>query len=131
MRATDHAPVTAVWFVGTGCSKLLVTIPVEGDPKRLAQAEVYIKNRDPKNEFLEYQQIKHLQLALRRLTMRKFGMMITFLEYRNLDATTNHVERTNRWFRKRQKTHYRNRKERTIRNMLNADLMRWAETMWF
>jgi hypothetical protein len=74
----------------------------------------------------EYQQIKHLQLALRRLTMRKFGMMITFLEYRNLDATTNHVERTNRWFRKRQKTHYRNRKEYTIKNMLKVDLGKWA-----
>jgi hypothetical protein len=74
----------------------------------------------------EYQQVKHLQLALRRLSVRKFGQMVTFLEYKNLDATTNHVERTNRWFRKRQKTHYRNRKERTIRNMLNADLMRSA-----
>ena len=38
-----------------------------------------------------------------------------------------HVERTNRWFRKRQKTHYRNRKERTIRNMLKADLVRWSD----
>jgi hypothetical protein len=55
---------------------------------------------------------------------KRFARMITFLDYDNLDLTTNHVERTNRWFRKRQKTHYRNRKERTIRNMLKADLSR-------
>lgn len=46
------------------------------------------------------------------------------MDYENLDSTTNHVERTNRWFRKRQKTHYRNRKEENIVNMLKADLMR-------
>ncbi len=62
--------------------------------------------------------------SLKRLSWRKSGQMATFLEYENLDATTNHVERTNRWFRKRQKTHYRNRKERTIKNMLKADLLR-------
>lgn len=65
--------------------------------------------------------------SLKRLSWRKSGQIVTFLEYENLDATTNHVERTNRWFRKRQKTHYGNRKERTIRNMLKADLVRWID----
>ena len=44
-----------------------------------------------------------------------------------MDSTTNHVERTNRWFRKRQKTHYRNRKEENIVNTLKADLIRQME----
>jgi len=52
--------------------------------------------------------------------------MITFLDYENLDAATNHVECTNRWFRKQQKTHYRKRKRRTIKNMLKADLEKWT-----
>jgi len=46
------------------------------------------------------------------------------MEYENLDATSNHVERTNRWFRKRQKTHYRNRKEENIVNMIKADMFK-------
>lgn len=74
----------------------------------------------------EYRENIHIRAALRRLSRGKFEKMITFLDYENLDYTTNHVERTNRWFRKRQKTHYRNRLDRTIRNMLKADLMRWS-----
>lgn len=74
-------------------------------------------------ENTQFEEFPHLQLALKRLANKKFEKMITFLDYENLDATTNHVERTNRWFRKRQKTHYRNRKERTITNMLKADLI--------
>jgi hypothetical protein len=69
----------------------------------------------------------YLSLALKRLSQGKCENMITFLDYMNLDLTSNHVERTNRWFRKRQKTHYRNRKERTIRNMLKVDLSRWSD----
>jgi hypothetical protein len=53
----------------------------------------------------EYREMGDLRLALKRLGKGKFERMITFLDYENLDATTNHVERTNRWFRKRQKTH--------------------------
>ena len=75
----------------------------------------------------DYQEMPYLVLALKRLSTAKFEKMVTFLDYENLDATTNHVERTNRWFRKRQKTHYRNRKERTIRNMLKTDLQRWVK----
>jgi hypothetical protein len=68
---------------------------------------------------------KNADLVLALKVLRKRGVFekaITFLGYENLEQTTNHVERTNRWFRKRQKTHYRNRKERTITNMLKADL---------
>jgi hypothetical protein len=75
----------------------------------------------------EYRANIHIRAALKRLSRGKFEKMIEFLDYENLDYTTNHVERTNRWFRKRQKTHYRNRLDRTIRNMLKADLMRWSE----
>ena len=70
----------------------------------------------------DYADNSYLRSALARLGKGKFEKMITFLDYSNLECTTNNVERTNRWFRKRQKTHYRNRKERTIRNMLKADL---------
>jgi len=59
----------------------------------------------------------------RRLQSKKFEKTLTFLDYENLDSTSNQVERTNMWFRKRQKTHYRNRKEENIINMLKADLI--------
>jgi len=74
----------------------------------------------------EYKANDYLRTALARLGKGKFEKMITFLDYENLECTTNNVERTNRWFRKRQKTHYRIRTERTIRNMLKADLSRFA-----
>jgi hypothetical protein len=69
----------------------------------------------------------HIERLLRRLKSKNFSKVITFMDYENLDSTTNHVERTNRWFRKRQKTHYRNRKEENIVNTLKADLMRQIE----
>jgi Transposase len=84
--------------------------------------EAWAKLRAMREES-RYKEIPGLQVALGRLKDNKFEKMITFLNYENLDSTTNHVERTNRWFRKRQKTHYRNRTERTIRNMLKADLL--------
>lgn len=71
----------------------------------------------------DYKNHRSLAISLKRLEGPKFENMITFLDYENLDATNNHVERTNRWFRKRQKTHYRNRTLRTITNMLKADLL--------
>jgi hypothetical protein len=73
----------------------------------------------------EYIENPSLRLALKRLDNDKFDKMITFLDYENLEATSNSVERMNRWFRKRQKTHYRNRTERTIKNMLKSDLTRY------
>lgn len=60
---------------------------------------------------------------VKRLLSENFQKALTFIDYENLDSTTNQVERTNRWFRKRQKTHYRNRKEENIVNMLKADLI--------
>lgn len=54
---------------------------------------------------------------------RFFAKLFPFADYDNAHRTTNSTERANRWFRKRQKTHYRNRKERTIKNMLHADLI--------
>jgi hypothetical protein len=52
-----------------------------------------------------------------------FGKLFPFTRFENAHRTTNSTERANRWFRKRQKTHYRNRTEGTIRNMLHADLV--------
>jgi hypothetical protein len=54
---------------------------------------------------------------------RWFGRLFPFTAFENGHRTTNSTERANRWFRKRQKTHYRNRKEHTIKNMLHADLI--------
>ena len=52
-----------------------------------------------------------------------FGRLFSFAAFANGQHTTNSTERANRWFRKRQKTHYRCRKEHTIRRMLHADLI--------
>jgi hypothetical protein len=65
---------------------------------------------------------RHISVA--RLRDDKiFARLFPFAEYENAHRTTNSTERANRWFRKRQKTHYRNRKEHTIRGMLHADLV--------
>ena len=52
----------------------------------------------------------------------RFRKLMLHTSYENLDRTSNHVERDNRRFRKRQKSHYRLRLERTIRNALNLKL---------
>jgi hypothetical protein len=52
-----------------------------------------------------------------------FARLFPFTAFENAHRTTNSTERANRWFRKRQKTHYRNRKEHAIKNMLHADLI--------
>jgi transposase-like protein len=52
-----------------------------------------------------------------------FSRLFPFTAFENAHRTTNSTERANRWFRKRQKTHYRNRKEHTIVKMLHADLI--------
>jgi len=66
---------------------------------------------------------KNIIVVLKKLQSVNFEKTLTYLEYENLDKTSNHVERVNRWFRKRQKTHYRNRKEVNIVNMPKADLI--------
>jgi hypothetical protein len=60
---------------------------------------------------------------------RWFARLFLFTAYENAHRTTNSTERANRWFRKRQKTHYRNRREYTIKNMLHADLIYKRERM--
>lgn len=66
----------------------------------------------------------HLTAVVEKFRDDKFfAKLFPFTEYENAQRTTNSTERANRWFRKRQKTHYRNRKERTIRNMLHAGLI--------
>ena len=74
-----------------------------------------------------YQWDKHLSKAVNFVRSIYFLEAVEFMNHENLDSTSNSVERANRWFRKRQKTHYRNRKAETITNMLNADLMRQME----
>ena len=67
---------------------------------------------------------QHIAHALKLFADDKwFARLFPFTAYANAHRTTNSTERANRWFRKRQKTHYRNRKEHTIRNMLHADLI--------
>jgi hypothetical protein len=67
---------------------------------------------------------RHLAAVVERFRDDKFfAKLFPFCEYENAQRTTNSTERANRWFRKRQKSHYRLRKEHTIRNMLHADLI--------
>lgn len=54
----------------------------------------------------------------------KFAKVCVFLAYDNLDSTSNAAERDNRGFRKRQKTHYRLRDERSIEVMLRRRRLR-------
>jgi transposase-like protein len=60
----------------------------------------------------------------RKLAEDKFECMITFLGWRDVDRTSNHVERNNRSFRMIQKTRYRRRRTHTIEGALTLDLLR-------
>jgi hypothetical protein len=67
---------------------------------------------------------KHLAAVVEKFRDDKwFAKLFPFTAFANAHRTTNSTERANRWFRKRQKSHYRLRKEHTIRNMLHADLI--------
>jgi hypothetical protein len=67
---------------------------------------------------------KHFAYVLKQFADDKwFARLFPFTAFENAHRTTNSTERANRWFRKRQKSHYRNRKEHTIKNMLHADLI--------
>ncbi len=48
-----------------------------------------------------------------------FERLTRYLDYENADKTSNHVERENREFRKRQKGHYRMRSQRSLCALLN------------
>lgn len=54
----------------------------------------------------------------------KFDKVALFLHYANLNSTSNDVERDNRDFRKRQKTHYRLRAEQSIEALLARQQVR-------
>lgn len=64
-----------------------------------------------------------LHNAIRSLRLDQFVRAITFLDYENCPRTSNHVEQANRYYRKRAKSHYRNRTKRAIWNMVKSDLM--------
>ncbi len=67
---------------------------------------------------------KEMAHVLKKFADNKwFARLFPFTAFENAHRTTNSTERANRWFRKRQKTHYRNRREYTIKNMLHADLI--------
>ena len=65
----------------------------------------------------------HLKAAVSVLGNNTFRKVITFMGYENCLRTTNHVERANRFYRKRAKSQYRNRTRRSITNMMKVDLM--------
>jgi len=66
-----------------------------------------------------YKANPHLAKALEKLRDEDhFLKMMTYTEFENLNRTNNHVERCNRWVRKKQKSHYRLRRKSTIANAL-------------
>jgi hypothetical protein len=70
-----------------------------------------------------FQADPHLTKSVARLEDdERFHKLTLFLNYENLERTSNHVERDNRRFRKRQKAHYRLRLRETITNALNLKL---------
>lgn len=58
-------------------------------------------------------------LFTKLLSREDFQKTTLFWEFENLNGTNNHVERTGRAFRKRQKSHYRLRVGTSLRAMLN------------
>ena len=69
-----------------------------------------------------YQANEFLARALKKLAKDKFEKMIVFLQWENVDATNNHVERNNRIFRMLQKTRYKRRRRHTLKMALELDL---------
>ena len=61
-----------------------------------------------------YQKNPFLVRAMKKLKTEKFEKMIVFMDYENVDRTSNHVERNNRSFRMSQKTRYKRRRRHTI-----------------
>ncbi len=73
-----------------------------------------------------YQKLDGFEEIIKLLDIDKFEKMIVFLKYKNVDRTSNHVERTNRAFRMLQKTRY---KRRTVRTIENAIKQQWVYYM--
>lgn len=73
----------------------------------------------------EYQNCPILAPALAILADKaKFEKVTVYLGYQNLNSTSNDVERDNRSFRKRQKTHYRFRGKVSLQVVLDRQLLR-------
>ena len=70
----------------------------------------------------EYQANSFLARALKKIRKDKFEKMIVFLGWKNVDRTSNHVERNNRVFRMLQKTRYKRRKIHTIEKAIELEL---------
>ena len=70
-----------------------------------------------------YNHVPAILEAMKHLRPEKFFKAIEFLSHTDCPRTTNHVERANRFYRKRAKAHYRNRTKRSIWNMVKSDLM--------
>ncbi len=69
-----------------------------------------------------YQGNSFLAKALKKISKDKFDKMIVFLGWKNVDRTSNHVERNNRVFRMLQKTRYKRRKVYTIEKAIELEL---------
>ena len=76
----------------------------------------------------EYTASPYLATALKILKDEvKFDKVAVYLSYANLNSTSNDVERDNRGYRKRQKTHYRFRDEKSIEALLKRRLIEAGE----
>ena len=71
----------------------------------------------------EYAALPNMNPVLKRLQSKRFMQTLTYWDYENLPRTSNHVEQANRRFRKRQKSHYRNRSYEAIIHMIEMDLI--------
>jgi len=71
----------------------------------------------------QYDTLPQMDRTLKRLRSKRFMQTLTYLDYENLPRTSNHVEQANRRFRKRQKSHYRNRSYEAITHMIEMDLI--------
>ena len=76
----------------------------------------------------EYNNSPYLQKPMKIIgNETHFEKVILYLQFENLDSTSNEVERDNRGFRKRQKLHYRIRKKDQIQALLDRRLIRNKE----
>jgi len=73
----------------------------------------------------EFTALESLSKAVNRLRDNDLFIRLTrYLDFEDADKTSNHVERENREFRNRQKSHYRMRSPRSLRALLDLLLVR-------
>jgi hypothetical protein len=89
----------------------------KGIDKSLARAR---RTRMEHNK--KYQNNPFLAKALKKINQQKFEKMIVFLGWKDMERTSNHVERNNRSFRMMQKTRYKRRTNHTISMAIELDL---------